>query len=772
MWLLLPLLTLALIVGIVIGGVGGASVAAPALLAWIVASIATLGFGRGQRAGLLAMCATTLLGIVVATLPEEPVEIPLDEVVHCAVRVERTSLREDGWTITGKLVATRGSWHDDWDAHEQGTVVIHRAAGGWAPTYGDLLSVRASLALPNRALHEFAFDPVAYAQLRGIDASGSAESELILLSLGHGLRPAIDRLRVRLERSIVTRTGPREAGVLLAILTGDKSRLDPELRASFAANGAAHVLAVSGLHLGLICLALFGTLRRLFQRSAVVARWIGAERAAALVTLPATIGYVLLTGAPASAVRAGIMATIVLSAVILNKKSSGIHALCMAVFAMLVMNPSWLADVGFQLSVTATGSLILTVKRSTDSLFSWLVEGLRISAVASLATTPVLLWHFGATPVMSPLTNLVVVPPIAFLALPLAIVGTFLDVLRLPGAGWCLWAAAWSVRLSVTIASVGAPLLELSIVWGRPHALGLLGWSLLAVGSPGLGCTSRRAHVSVILLAASLCVWDVPTRSDDLLVHAIPVGQGDCTLVESPAGRMLIDAPGVRGRPGATASRAIVPYLQGRGIRRLDVVVVTHADLDHVGDAAAMIRWGMPDEVWLSAGQHAAAMSRALAAAEEVGATIRVLQLPLARVRGDSSLVALPGGPNLSRNDGGLVLRVCERAICALLTGDIEESREAMLVGAVPALRADYLKVPHHGSRTSSTPEFLDMVRPRVAVAHVGRGNRFGFPHSDIVARYDRRAIRFRRTDAGHAILWRTDGRRWWEPAAYRFRSR
>ncbi len=772
MWLLLPLLTLALVFGIVIGSLGGGAVAIPALVSWLLASVSGLALARRPAAGLLAITASALLGITISSQPAPTADVPVDQLLHCAVVVERTSLRDDGWSITGRLVASRESWNSTWNQQAYGRVVIHRAFGAWAPTFGDVLSVRAVLRPPNNRLHEFAFDPAAHARLRGIDASGAAESELILLSLGRGVRPSIDRLRVRLERSIVTRTDEREAGVLLAILTGDKSRLEPAVRASFAANGAAHVLAVSGLHLGLICLALYSGLQRVFRRSTLLLQLVGAERAAAFITLPATIGYVLLTGAPASAIRAGAMATVMLGAVILNRRPSGFHALCAAVFAMLVLNPAWLSDVGFQLSVTATCSLILTPKRPTDSTVAWLLEALRISAVASLATTPVLLWHFGATPVMSPITNLLVVPPIAFVALPLAIFGSLLDVFGAPGAAPVLWIAAAAVRLSVELASFGAPLLEISITWGRPTIMGLAAWTVLALASPYFGSASKRAHLVALVISVGFGVWDVPTREDDLVIHAIPAGQGDSTLVECAAGRILIDAPGARGRPNAIATRAIVPYLQGRGVRRLDFFVVSHGDLDHAGDAAAMILWGRPREVWLPAGEESAAVAEARVAAVAVGASVRTLAVPFARIRGDSSILAIPGTASMGRNDGGIVLRVCESAVCAVLAGDIEAPRETLLVATGASLRADYLKVPHHGSRTSSTDAFLDMIRPRVAVAHVGRANRFGFPHPDVVERYRGRGIRFRRTDTGRAIVWQTDGEVSWESAAYSLRSR
>ena len=772
MWLLLPSMLVGLITGIALGALAGPSIAPGALticVVWLLSSLAALALRRRGSGGVVAALTTVALGVLVSEPPPTPSLPAFESAPYCTIAVERTSLRADGWVVTGRLVQVRAS-SSGAPVEVDARVAIHRVRGVAVPIRGDLVSLRASLRMPGGPLHEFAFDPQKYARATGIAFTGTAESEIVLLSLGRGPLAAIDRLRVRLERSLVTRLPEQEAGVLLAIVTGDKSRLDPELRAAFAANGAAHVLAVSGLHLGILCVAVFGVMKRVAARLGPFTARLGAERIASMATLPLVVGYVLLTGSPASAVRAGLMASIVLIGVMNDRRPSSVHALCAAAFAMLVTNPAWLFDVGFQLSVTATGSLILTPKMSPRSVGGRLWEALRISMVASLATAPVLLWHFGTMPLMSPFTNLVVVPPIALVALPAALIGASLDAFGLPGAGPLIALAGLAVRIAVGIASWGAPVLEVAIAWGRPAGFGILGWSWVALWAPAFGVVSMKTHAFLVATSLALVAPDAPRPQGDLRVHSIPIGQGDCTLIESGVGRILVDAGGSRSSSGSRARRAILPYLAGQGVGRLDVVVISHADLDHAGDVAELIRWGRPEEVWVPAGQESAATRRAARAAAEVGARWRVLRVPIVRTRGTTVVAALPPMPGLGRNDGGLVVRACERSVCALLTGDIEAPREEMLLSLGRELRADYLKVPHHGSRTSSTEEFLDAVRPRVAVAHVGRANRFGFPHPEVVARYSARAIRFRRTDQGSAHVWVTDGQRSWEEPAYTLR--
>lgn len=647
----------------------------------------------------------------------------------------------------------------------------------WHPVCGDVLHVRGELIPPRRALHSYAFDPEAYYRSRGLAAGVRLDGTPALASPSEpgppaaALATALDRHRVRMERSLSTRASPETVGVLLAVTTGSRGLLEDATRRRYAANGAAHVLAVSGLHLGLLCAAVYGLARRAVRLATLLTRRVPADAIAAALTAPLVVAYVAMTGWPASAVRAGVMALVVLGGVVASRPASSIRALAAAVFGMLVVRPQWCTEVGFQLSVAATASLVGTAalaasRGSAPACPAWrrvaraVLVSLRVSTVASLATAPVLLWHFGRVPLLSPLTNLIAVPPIALVALPSAVIGANLDALGLPGAGLAIGVADLAVRASAWVADSGSAVLEAQLTWGRPRPVALVGWTLLATASPWLGIARPRAHAVVAAASAVLVAAAPPTawRTGELRMHAIPVGQGDCTLLILPDGtRALVDGGGDPASPSDTAWTAVLPYLHGIGVGRVDVVIASHADFDHAGGLPALVAELRPAEVWLPPRDARPVVLRIRAAASAVGARVRTITWPLARVREDTRLVAWSAAPGMGHNDAGIVIRVCYHRVCFLLPGDIEAERERALLLSGAPLGATVLKVPHHGSRTSSTEAFIDAVLPALAVLHVGERNRFGFPKPDVVRRYTDRGILVRRTDDGELVV-TTDG--------------
>jgi competence protein ComEC len=767
-WLLLPLLTLAFFLGATVGLVLEAAPAPCVPLAWWVAcsgaAVATT--SRRIAAGAIALAALAT-GLFVAAVPQDPGgRLPAGE---RELLVEVESLRpvsEEGQLLV-RLLGHRVASADPWETDMRRFVVAH-APGIRAPVRGDVLYLRGSLEPPGRPLHDYAFDPRAWSRSRGIAGRIRPLTTVAWVRDGHGMASALDRVRIRVERSLLTRASSASSGVLVAIVTGSRGGIDAETRARFAANGAAHVLAVSGLHLGLLSVAVFAALRWLASWLTPLTARVPADRVAAWAVVPLVLAYVALTGAPASAVRAGAMTLTVLAMIIAGRRPSGVHALCFAAVLMVGSRPHWLADVGFQLSVSATLSLVLAsrVARGAPRLPTrWvdrLVSSLRVSTVATIATAPVLLWHFGQVPLASPITNLLVVPPIALVALPAALLGALLDAAGLWGAAPLIAVADVAVRLALLVAEEGSHTLELPLTWGRPGAIALAGWCIAAATSPWFGVASLRAHVVAAAVVVALLFAGRPDamRRGELRMHAIPVGQGDATLLELPEGtRILVDAGGVAFSTRSTADTSVLPYLRGLGVGRLDVVVVTHSDFDHAGGVPGVILATRPAEVWLPPEPDRAVLLRIREAAAHVGARVVSLRWPVARVRGGASVTAFAGVFSPNANDGSVVMRVCYGDVCFLLTGDIELEREAALAASGLDLRADVLKVPHHGSRTSSSDALLDLVRPRVALFHLGHENRFGFPRPDVVSRYRDRAIRIRRTDRG-AVVVTTDGER------------
>ena len=619
--------------------------------------------------------------------------------------------------------------------------------------------LRARLDRPARSLHRFAFDPTQLARSRGYSAQLRDASTPLLVRRGRGALTWLDRWRARIERSILTRSGHPESGVMLALATGSRSVLDPDVRSRFRRNGAAHVLAVSGLHLGLFCLGFNALVERSLRGFTWLTRRIASRACAALITLPVVAGYVLLSGASASAVRAGCMAAVFLLGVTMGRKASAVHALAVAALGILSHRPAWCFDLGFQLSIVATLALILAsrTRRATLGRASWALESLRMSVVAALATSPVLLWLFGELPVASPITNLLVVPPLAFVALPCSLFGAMLDVAGVPGAELLLWFSARVVRLTLWITEAAGSWLETTLCWGRPRGVAIGGWLVVALSSPWVGVASLRAHACTLALAGALLAsapplgWFAPERME---LHVIPVGQGDSTLVRLPDGTsILIDGGGVVTGTRSVGLTRVLPYLRGLGIGRVSILVATHGDYDHAEGVSALLVPLGAQEVWLPGGDRSTSLRHIEARAEAAGVVVRRVWTDQIRLFGQVEVQLLPAPRAPHPNDQSLVMRLCLEGVCALWTGDIEAAREVELLRSGVSLRADVLKLAHHGSRTSSSCSFLDAVRPRVAVAMVGAENRFGFPHPEILDRLGARGVRVLRSDEGEHVV-------------------
>ena len=767
-WLLLPLLAPALCLLLA----RRAGLRRIVVLVWValLAAYVTAERVRNQRDAPLAPVWEGASQLIVQV--EEGARPAAEE--HTIVVRLRSRRTATGWQPAG------GRW------------VIPRHNSNWLPAEGDWLQLTATASPPALRLHELGFDPASFARSRGLSGTLWTEGASIWLGADTGFRRGVDLLRLRMERAILSQTSGPAAGVLLAMVTSSRQELDPLVNQQFAASGITHVLAVSGMHLTLLGLCIVFVLKRLFRRVPALCLWFGAERAALLATAPVMCAYVVLTGAPASAVRSGVMAMVVVLAHALERPPSGLGALWGSVALMLAWEPVWVTDVGFQLSVAATWAL-LTHGRAFRAVaprehegeddaprpVRWLrwcweqvVETLRTSVAATLSTAPVVLWNFGALPLFSPLANLLVVPAIGTLALPLGAFGSLLDAFPMGGGHLFIWLAERATAFGLWVSEQAHPLLSLPLVWGRPSPIGCLGWGLLAVGAPGLFLRSRRADLLLVGCTLALLANDLPPAwkpSPELRIHAIPVGQGDATFVALPSGQtLLVDAGGSGRQLPDTGTRTVLPYLRILGYRSIDVLVATHDDADHLAGIAELVPYLTPSQIWAGALDPSKKLVRSLGdGAARVGATLMHPDEPPARTTVGNgprqvSIETLPRPPDATGNNGSLVLRICDGAFCALLVGDAEAPREAHLLASGANLSATLLKVGHHGSKTSTTPAFLAAVAPRLAHLQLGRDNKFGFPHAEVTVRLNDAAIWTDRTDQGSALVVASDGAHWW----------
>lgn len=617
------------------------------------------------------------------------------------------------------------------------------------------------------------------------------------------------RWRCRLAGSEASDSG----AIAVAMLLGHKDLIAPELQEAFGRAGISHLLAVSGLHMGFVLAMALPFIARVQGPAGTAGRWARARRWAGFGLLGATVlGYVALTGGPASAARAGLMALVGFGARQMGRPLDPWHALGVAGTALLAYQPLFALDLGFQMSFLAVGGILWALgagrarpgearmgapgPQGTAALprrpggaggiagraARAAAAGIRVSAGAQLATAPLVAAAFSEVSWIAPLVNLAAVPlggaAVMFLA-----AGALLGELS-PGPGDGLIAVGRrAVDLLVALARQVPP-------WGAaetpmPSAAAAAGWYLLWFGVTALGRWSRhpapaglvrlakRAALAGAVLAAGTLLWPaVKGLLGVAEVWVLDVGQGDAVLVRSGWGRaVIIDGGGV---PGAAASggfdvgdRRVVPALKRLGVRRLEAVLNTHPHEDHVHGLAAVIAQREVNGVFAAEIEGSGAAYRMfLQAAAAKGLPVQPLKAGMELVLEPGlSLVVLAagdfdgasGGRRPSVNDRSAVLLLRHRAGSALFPGDIEERGQRRLLaqeagrGELALSGVDVLLVPHHGDRVTAFTGLLPAARPKIAVISVGP-NRYGHPAREVLEHLESLGARVWRTDRHGAV--------------------
>jgi competence protein ComEC len=537
-----------------------------------------------------------------------------------------------------------------------------------------------------------------------------------------------------------------EGGALLrALALGDRGGLSETTRAAFAGLGLAHLLAVSGLHLTLVAGCAYALARFLCSRSAAWCARGDTRIAAAWLAGGAALVYALLAGWGVPVRRAWIAVSSVLLALTAGRSRLWLQPLSGAAIAVLLIEPAALFAPGAQMSFAAAAALTWSARRAGGRADAageaWLGRALSTSAVAIAATAPLAALHLGRAAPLALLVNLVAIPWAALVLLPAALLSVACaGVSDWPAAAAVLVGAEWVARCTLRAVTWLAEWLPLSEAGGAPAG----GWIALAalLGLAAVLARATRLRVLATLALGVLLAWAPAARvaPGPPRLAALDVGQGDAFLVQGARGVLLVDAGTALPDGLDLGRRAVVPALRALGVRRLDLLVASHADLDHRGGLAAVLEAVPVGELWLPyGGAHDADFGALLAAAARAGVPVgeRGLGSPPRRI-GDLRVVPLwppPGTAGASRNDRSLVLRVETHGARVLLPGDIDARTERTLVAAGADLRADVLALPHHGSDTSSSRVFLRAVEASVAIASAPCQGRFGMPHPGVLER-------------------------------------
>lgn len=708
---------------------------------------------------------------------------------------------------------------------------------------GDQVRIDGELSLPAMATNSGGFDYRRYLRSQGIHwllKSKGAAALAIEAPAAEAFSAAavygrVDAARAWLGARLDYLYPAEQAGYMKGLVLGIREDLDPEQFNQFARLGLTHILAISGLHVGVFMYALTGLLKMLRQpRERIL-----------LILMGAVPFYVLLTGASPSVLRAGLMAMLGLAAARMGKLKDGLHLIAAAAVVLLLFNPYLLNDVSFQLSFIVTLGLILGVPPFRRAMpkwkrGGWVLDLAAVTVVAQLVSFPVTIYYFNQFNLLSLLANFVLVPFISMIVMPAGAAALVLSVVWPWGAKRIADLSVLANDGSFAIISWLADQSMFRQVWGTPPLWWVVVWLLLMgaafrvlegyrSGTTESSLTQeksrqenetaslhehtdyehskqnkvyasavsgkRRTYRSLIIytvISIILLVYAyIPDAFDRrAAVSFLDVGQGDAALIRTATGKhILVDGGGAisfrkpgeewrdRSDPFEVGSKVLVPLLRDRGVHRIDLMILSHMDTDHIKGLIAVIEEIPVRQIWWNG---------TLRPSED---SSRLME---AALRADIPLYAPIAGETLSldnethlevlwpverksdipvmkdQNERSLVVAMQLYNSRLLFTGDISVKTEGEIVRATrerhpsPQEPIDMMKIAHHGSRHSTGSEWLAYWRPAGAVASVGATNTYGHPHPDVLGRLREASVALWRTDTGGEARFRVNRAGMW----------
>ena len=615
---------------------------------------------------------------------------------------------------------------------------------------GERWRLNLRLRKPHGGANPHGFDYEAWLLERGIRATGyvrpprSEAPQRLLAPFVWSLGTAVDRAResarTRLQNALADAP---HGGVIVALAVGDQRAIDGDDWQLFTRTGVGHLMSISGLHVTMI--ASFGAFLAFaaWRRSERLMLALAAPRAAAAVGLFAAFTYCLIAGFAVPAQRTLFMLAVAAWSIWRGWFGSGTRVLAIALALVCVIDPWAPLSPGFWLSFGAVAVLLLA-GASAGTGTHWFKAALVAQFAVTLGLIPLTLALFQQVSIAGPLANALAIPVVSFVITPLALLACLLPLDGVALAAH--WVLAWLMEYLTWLGSFEGA------VWQRaaPPV-----WTILLAIAGTLWCLVPwwlhwRALGVVWMLP--MLVHPAPTPAEgDLWLAVLDVGQG-LAVVARTARHALVFDTGPRYSPEADGgNRVIVPYLRGEGVSKLDVLIVSHDDLDHSGGAASTLK-AVSTDLMMSPlpadhalGKLAIDRRRCVAGDRWIwdGVSFEFLHPPRS---------AYDKLADLKDNARSCVLAIRAHGRQVLLPADIERDVEANLVGAAAPLASEVLVVPHHGSKTSSTAEFLGAVRPATAIVAAGYRNRFRHPAPEVIERYRSLGTRILRTDEAGAI--------------------
>ncbi|MEO6118187.1 MAG: DNA internalization-related competence protein ComEC/Rec2, partial [Methylotenera sp.] len=622
------------------------------------------------------------------------------------------------------------------------------------------------------------FDFESWALSENIRATGSIKTKAGLKKLKDFVwkpKYIVEHLREKVQQRINTVFGDKPySGIIQALVIGDDSQIAADDWQVFLRTGTSHLMSISGIHITMLAGSAFGLTGFIWRRNPKLVMRLPTRKAATLAGAIAALLYTLIAGFSVPSQRTFYMLMVFAIALWSGRQLVITQVLAMALFIVVIIDPWAVSSPGFWLSFGAVAMLGFALGARVGQLH-WLKAALQTQWAVTIGMLPLLLVMFNQTSIISPFANAFAIPLISFVVTPLALLGSFLPIdaalnLSYQALNVCMVALKWLNQLPIVTWQQHAP-----PVWTLlPAMIGVI-WLLLPRGFP-------MRWLGLIGFMPMLLIPPVRPMMGDMKVTVLDVGQGLSVVVQTATHTLLYDTGPTYGAQADAGSRIAVPFLRGAGVKKLDGLIVSHNDNDHSGGMQSVITL-MP-VAWLA--------SSFSPEVEAVKSMKKISCFAGQRWMWDGVEFEMlhPGFESyrdaiLKDNNRSCVVKVTSQAGSVLLTGDIEKEAELELLNRDAAkLNSDIMIAPHHGSKTSSTSDFIAAVAPSVTIFTTGYLNRFGHPKPLIAERYQTFNSLLYRSDYDGALTldfkastdanlnsepnisitsWRTQNRRYWQ---------
>lgn len=641
---------------------------------------------------------------------------------------------------------------------------------GPVPSPGERWQLAVRLKRPHGFSNPGGFDYERWLFQQGIRATGYIRKDDVRnRCLTAGTLSVISRLRIRLMSAFDSTQAEKPSMSMIRALTiGDRSAISPSQWGVLRATGTSHLMAISGLHISLVAGLVFWVARQLWLRCGHLTEAIPARKGAAVIGLIVALMYALLAGFGIPSRRAFVMVAVLTLAIVFDRYSSIVQAIGLALLVTLIVDPLSVLSAGWWLSFWAV-TIIAFLASGRYGRQGFAQKWINVHIVLAFAMLPLLLLFFQEASLIAPLANIIAVPWVSLSVVPVALTGTLVFALNETAGQLLLQLACmlldviwllleWLSRLDYVLWQQHEP-----VVWTLLPAIFALAVFFMPRGLPG-------RWAGLLLLLPLFIIKPTGPARGTARVTLLDVGQGLSAVVQTEFHTLVYDAGPRFSETFDTGQAVVVPFLRHQGIQRLDVLVVSHGDNDHLGGVASLLA-AYPAAAVLSSvpGEVPADRVRSCRRGQHWdwdGVNITMLHPAI--------------GDGLSGNNASCVLRIdAGDGQSMLLTGDIERRAEQVLLAEQrDRLPVDVLVVPHHGSLTSSSREFIEAVRPDMALFPSGYRNRYGFPKRVIVDRYADIQAAMEQTGLGGALTvtlaaspgtpviqrYRDMVRRYWQP--------